>query len=547
MLKFLPLLAVTVFLALAVPNLHCPGLHMDEGTYGNIAGYVLGPASSQHSLVLLNYHVKLFGRILPIYAEEYVGAVMHYFLSPALRLFGRNVMAIRLTTIAFSCCSIVFLYFFCESWFNRRVAFLSSLLLASNLLFVQFSRIAFHREEILLITFLSAFAFFAVKYSESGKTRFLCFSSFCLGLGLAAKITFLWYLIGLGIATILLFRNPPLKRSLQFREYILASLAFCLGSLFLILYNVNNDWKTLALFINCLLESVPGHEVNNLQYFSNLAVRWNHLLQFLKGHIMVSDQWGIVSTSPVEALGPYVLWTNIVSIVCLPVLSLFPKGALKRVRGRLLFLYSMYAVGFFLTPFSLKGLCMGHLLVLLPLPQIALALLLDYLWCLAKEKMSLFSPVLLFLLLPVLVFNIGTNAYFSVQMSKNGGRGRWSTAIYELAEYLEENGIDSPVTFGHGLRENIAFLTHFRVNPIVCNGDSPQQLSRTLEKLSSKKGPIYSLWAATDYEDEHRRDRFAGLAFREGKVGKLEKIFFNQAGAPVFWLTGFHSPGKGIK
>lgn len=541
--RLILLFIILIFLTLALPNLNYPGISIDEAGDGIVSNYILKDSSiCYRGLMITNYYIILFNRIFPIMSGTYVGSVFSYLILPFSLIFGLNVISLRITPIFFSTCTIFFIYLFCRKVFNGRIAFLSSLLTAVNLVFVQHSRVGLYGEQIFIIFFFWAGLFFLAKYSEKKRDLYLYLSLYFWGLGFSAKIIFLWYAVGLIVAYTILRRKLSLLTSLKMKQSIIAVTSFCLGAIFVILYNIRNPWITVKILVHSLLvepfkwsssEVLPPMQVNNLAYSTNLKIRIHHLIMLLRENIADKTDWGIIRTCPIERIFFIILNLALISFISVLIFTLFSKS--RPMKYRILFFYIVYITVMALTPFTTSGFNPVHVVMLLPFPQIVMALFLDYIWQWSRHKKILLTITYSIFLIPVLLFNIWMNIYFSTEMKKSGGYRRWSTASYELADYLDKKNI-RPIMFGMGLRETIIFLTSQRVDPLILYSKlSPSELTEEYKVLSSKGKPIFYLTMNSEEYSPHV-NLFMNLVQNDGKKIVQEKLFFNRAGDPVYWL-----------
>ncbi len=531
MRRALPALsAAALFLALSLPNLDLPGLHMDEGANGLTAGYVMAAAGAFRPL-MMNDWLELGGRVFPLQSEHYVGAVLHYFVMPFVRWLGPTPYAVRLPCVLLSAAGLLCFYRFARDSFGKRAALLAASALATSPAFVQYSRIAFHREEIFSICFLwAALACFS-DYAENKRAASIRLGCLSLGLGFAAKITFLWYLVALAAALAATRRLSGLLRNpLLLREGIGF---FALGSAFFLIYNLRHGWPSLALLLNSLaaptaVDGVPKGGVVNLRYLPHLVERTRQSIGLLAGAIGPARDWGVVESWGLRAGGYCLAIAASAALSCVAYQAWRDRES--KAGRRLRFLLAFYVVVFLQTPFTVSTLDPGHLLVLLPLPQLALGLCLDRAGAKPAAKALAGAAFA-----AVLAFNAWTNAHFLSGMRADGGRGRWSAGVYELARFLSESRIDAPVMFGFALRENLAYLTGGRVVPVICREDAPARIAEAFER-SATHGRLFVLWAASDDESASRWRQFLEFGERRGRRSRLVKTFVNGAGRPVYWV-----------
>src|SRR3989344_8827227 len=88
-----------------------------------------------------------YGEYLPIILrsyDDYKPALYAYFVIPFIKILGLEVFAVRLPSALFGILAVLATYFLVKEIFSdRRIAFLSSFLLAISPWHIQFSRIAF--------------------------------------------------------------------------------------------------------------------------------------------------------------------------------------------------------------------------------------------------------------------------------------------------------------------------------------------------------------------------------------------------------------------
>lgn len=529
----IPLIFCIIFLILSLLNTYEPGISIDEADEAIACDLTFKNYSPIAKTVLMGPYVVIFNKIFPLMHGSYTGRVHAYLMLIFSRLFGINVFAIRFTSIAISAITLIFVYFLCRMWFGYRVAVVTVLLNATNLLFVQYSRVGYYREEVFVIFFFWAGFFFLAKYFVLPRPIFLYLSCFLFGLGLSTKFTMLFYIVGLGATLALLRQGFDLRWDIK--RIALSLVSFCLGAFQLILFNIISGGKSLKFLLNSLREyTIAGY--NNLAYFINLQERVRHLIYLLEGYISERNSWGVIQSSFIERIAPVFIGLFFVSFIFVFLYTFFLNKNFISIKYRILFFYIFYGIVFLLTPFAPKGLSPGHLLVLLPLPQILIALFLEYMRPILKNRTIVLPIMYSVFLIPLLVFNIWMNIYFYTQMRKNGGYGRWSTSIYELSQYMTDKKIYSPVTFGFGLQENIVLLSGYRVIPYRYDEYCPSEsVIKGYRNLSFKKEPIFLLIKGSeDYIPN--LDLFMSLAERDGKSKVLDKIFLNKAGEPVYWL-----------
>ena len=569
------LLIILVFLILTLLNINYPGLNTDEASNGVAGSNILRDVGdiAGGKPPLLYCHVTLFGKIFPIMQSQYCGATIAYLVFPFFRFFGANAVGLRLCSILILAIFLLFLYYFCKNWFGNRVAIMASLITATNLAFVQYGRLGLYRTEIFVMSFFWVGLFFLIKYAQAKRYLFLILSFLFFGLSFSIKITFLYYAVALTVAYLLIGRKPGLLGTFKIKEVVLMLFSFCTGAFLIITYNIMEPWVTVKQLFSVLTNAQAtsantiGEGAKNWDYLNNFSQRLMQSFSLLKGDISDRFFWGVFENNTIEAFSLSAVILVIGSLVLLLGVVLFTSSLPKITRSRVLFIYILYSILLLLSPFTMCGLNQGHLLVLLPFPQVAMAIFLCYLWDIAWQfKKTLIKVFVGFLLSFTILFNIFMNLYYNIQMQRTGGFGRWSTAINELVDYLKENNITAPVMFDYDLHSNLIFATDNKVVPIIYDKFYPKSVALAYNELISSNRKIFYLTItpeesereellrnesyrvqdkkfSNDYlamfsadKNSYYKDLFMQFAKESGRKVQLEKVFLNRAGVPVYWL-----------
>ncbi|HBL15989.1 MAG: hypothetical protein A2X36_15155 [Elusimicrobia bacterium GWA2_69_24] len=527
---------VGIFLTLALPHLDLPGLHNDEALDGMVASLVLQPADAIGPASRLYHYTTLFGRALPIVSELYVGALQAYVMALVMLLLGMSVAAIRTASVLWSAASLLLLFELCRTWFNRRVALLATLLTATNVLFVQYSRVSYHREELLLLPFALGALLLLAKFELRRRISLHRGAAFLLGVGITVKITFAWFVVAYAAACAAFRRRLGLL-GLGWKAWAAAALLMAAGIAPLLQFNLARPLVTPRLILESLHGPTWKGGVDNLRYFKNLRERAVHAAGLLRGDLPTREAWGIPAPSAFEDqwASLWGLGLGCAALLAVLLAALFDRRMDRDRSRRILFLYLFYAVVFLQTPFTVSSLDPGHLMVLFPFPQIVLALFMDSLAERLRKERVLLAGAYALCLLPVLVYHLGMNAYAGTQMRRTGAEGRWSTAVGDLTESLERRGILKPVIFGFALRENLIFLSRHRIQPLLCLGDHEDVVQDIWWRSAMEDGPAY--WLSTGASEEALcLDAFRRRAAAERRPVRLLETFWNREGRKVYEL-----------
>ncbi|MGI6207243.1 MAG: PA14 domain-containing protein [Anaerolineae bacterium] len=142
------------------------------------------------------------------------GALYEYWVGGALSLWGSNELSLRLTAVFPALLLLPLFYLLAREFFDRPVAMLATLLLATSRWHTNFSRIAF--DAVLVPTVLVAAMLFLVRAVHRGWRGGYILAGICVGLGLMSYTAFrLAPLLLVAVVPIyLLFRRLPPKEAL---------------------------------------------------------------------------------------------------------------------------------------------------------------------------------------------------------------------------------------------------------------------------------------------------------------------------------------------
>ena len=228
-------LLLTVYLLISCWSLPLPGLEYDEVLFANAA---LGHLDE----TFITYELKLGTLRLPLMLMSYIGALKAYLYFPVFEIFPVSPVTVRLPAILIGGISLLATYLALLRLANRRVALWVGSLIATDPSFIFHTRIDFGPT--VLMMFLKMTSLLAlIKFCQTRQSSFLALGSFLIGLGVFDKANFLWYVVGLLFASLVVWR----KRLLEYmtvRNLLICGFFLILGSLPFIYYNVATGGET---------------------------------------------------------------------------------------------------------------------------------------------------------------------------------------------------------------------------------------------------------------------------------------------------------------
>ncbi|MDW8351847.1 MAG: glycosyltransferase family 39 protein [Anaerolineae bacterium] len=574
--RYIPLAAaLVIFLVFSLHQLHLPGFYYDEAL--DLAP-MLDVMSGRQPELLRGIGVGRF----PVMLLDYMGSLGGYLTLPFMGLFGPGYVAARAQPIFFSCVTIVLAWLLARRWFGYGVAGVAVLLLAVNPSFIWFSRQGISVTSVMTVFSIGALLLLdEVIRIESGESadvthatrvrgRVLALiAGVLIGLGLWAKLLFLRWMIVLVIigALFLLTRSRAARRIQGQREHLIALapallcvvIGITIGASPLIYYNLvgllrdGQAW-TITLLLDSLTRPTQQFGVNNLDFFHNIRKAVDDARVFVDGSYFWYNGIPFSNVYAVPTLiGSAIVGGGMAIIRGRGLGDLQPAQQGKRDEARRFFaILAGIATLVVLGAFTVSGLWSTHQFIMLPLPQLVVACAAVWLAESITNRVigrgatesgeryplrTLASLALVALLLGLpFSRDIWVNEQHHATLARTGGSGRFSDAIYKLADWLDANGVHQPVALDWGIEKNLRVLTADRVRPVEIFGFSEQAdegfRRRAAEMLQDPSRRYIVLWER--FAVYNRRQDFTEIANRMGRQVVETFIAHEKSGLPVY-------------
>jgi len=536
-----PVAAIALFLAYALRQLHLPGFYYDEAL--DLVP-MLALLQGEQPELLRGIGIGPY----PVMLLDYMGSLGGYLTLPFLMVFGPGYVAARAQPIFFSCVTILLAWLLARRWFGAPVAVVTVLLLATNPSFIWFSR-----QGISVTSVMTVFSLGSLLLLDAAQERLLAqgraakavamalAAGLLIGLGLWAKLLFLRWVIVLVVMGVVL--NWPAHHAQAGFRGVLAALALgsVLGAFPLIYYNIagwlrdGQPW-TITLLINSLTQPTQQFGVDNTAFFENLRKAIDDVRVFLDGSYFWYNGIPFSNIYAVPAL--------VVSAVLGSGLVLLCAGARGEAR-RFFALLAGIGTLTVLGAFTVSGLWSTHQFIMLPLPQMVIACaavwLADQLASLFRLRWAalrtlLFAGLVGLLLALPLSRDIWVNEQHHATLLRTGGSGRFSDAIYKLADWLTLSQIEQPIALDWGIEKNVRVLTANRVRPVEVFGYSAEAdeafRQRVRDALADPEQYYIVLWER--FAVYNRRAEFTQLAEQMGRQVVEVFIAHERSGLPVY-------------
>jgi uncharacterized membrane protein len=599
------IVAVSAFLSISLHQLALPGLYYDEAL--DLVP-MLQVMHGEPATLLRGIGFSLGNYTYPLMLLDYMGSLNGYLSLPFMALFGPGVVAARVAPIFFSAVTIVLAFGLARAWFGHGVAAVTALLLAVNPSFIWFSRQGISVTSVMTVFSLGSLLLLDQwRRREKRDLRFengdssivnrqssipnlqspfsnllLIAAGLLLGLGLWAKLIFLWWIVALGAMALVWLLTSQGHIGRKFVQMVRPALWVLLGLLIgaapLIYYNLYDLLRqpfdlrnayTLGLLFKSLGQTTD-YGVNNLDFWTNLQKAITDFNVFIDG----SYFW----YNGVPYSNVYAVPTFVIAVIVGSVLAF-----VRREWHKWLALLAAIAVTVLISAFTVSGLWATHLFIMLPLPQMVVAVAAVWLACepgrrgaaqstAPQEQVGAgftpatstlaisnpqspisrspslhltpapwlpraLAPLLVIILLALPVWrDLWVSEQHHATLTRTGGSGRFSDAVYKLATHLDTEHIDAPIALDWGIEKSVRVLTDDRVRPKEVFGFSAQPDNtfnqQVRELLRDPSRQYIVLWDR--FAVYNRRQAFTQIANSMGMQVTETFIAHEQSGLPVY-------------
>ncbi len=544
---------ILLYAGLSFYQIDLPGLHYDEA-------FEVVPAlqlwQGQAVTAFRNSGLTWGGHLFPLMTQDYIGALNTYAAIPFIALLGPTPAALRVMSILTGAITLSLTYLLVQQLSGQPGMGLS----AALLLAIDPTFIFWNRQGIFVTAITAAIGLAAtlcwLRRGQGGSVWWAAAGAFFFGLGLYAKLLFLWLIVAL-IGAVILLKLPqwikrPLATAFQWKaDLVIAAPAFLAGCWPLIVYN----FQTGGTFLNVSQNAATSYYgVNNLAVGPNLLERFRQFGLVLDG----SHLWylGQVFSNPLPG---FVLGLVLVGVVV--------KAILRRPTATLrvaLFPFLVNGLVIAASVGTVSALWITHFALLMPWPAIATVMGGWFLsqgsgvrgWELgvgsqgsghrAADKTHHASRITLLAGLGLIVITNFINVMcYHGALAESGGLSSHSDTVYDLSSWLDGHAGSPVVAMDWGLAAPVTYLTGGRVTPTEVFGylwASDAELTPRLQKFIAEPATLY-LWRAPDEIIFDRSPQFKAL-YRPLKLEEtIEAAFYERSGRPILGITRLVSQG----
>lgn len=531
-------IVLALFAGLATYQLSLPGLHYDEAFEAVPAMQLL---LRQPVTTFRDNGILLGGRLFPLMTQDYIGAINTYAAIPFFLVLGINAISLRAMAIAIGALTLWLTYRLANALYGPAAAILAGALLAVNPTFVFWSRQGvFVTSATAAIGLGAALAW--LRWWRTDARRYAILGAFLVGFGLYTKLLFLWLVIGLGLAALLvnLGQWRRIGRRLIKGPVGWSGLAFLLGSAPLIVYNVQTGGTFNSVGTN-LTTSFYG--TNNLAFVPNLLTRLRQFASVLAG----SHFWYLGRA--------YANWLNLGLFLAALGITLWLATRPARPGARAaLFPFAVIGGVVLASCGTVSALWITHFAILAPWPALATAAAATLVVRRARLQLTGKRASLAMILVVIAIGaswigEVASDARYHRALAVSGGLGAHSGAVEDLARWLasdERRGV--PVAMDWGISASVTFLTLGEVAPVEAFGydwETGADFAARLEQFIADTDSVY-LWRAPDEIIFDRADDFRRLYEAYGLEEDILEAFYERSGRPVLGATRLVPHGTAV-
>jgi len=523
-----------LYASLSFYQIDLPGLHYDEAFEAVPA---LQLWQGQTVTAFRNSGLMVGSHLWPLMTQDYIGALNTYAAIPFIALLGPTPAALRSMSILIGAVTLSLTYLLAQQLSGQRWVGLS----AALLLAVDPTFIFWNRQGIFVTAVTAAIGLAAtlcwLRRVQGGSVRWTAAGVFFFGLGVYAKLLFLWLIAALLGAVILLNLSQWLKRlpaAYPWKtDFAIAVPAFLAGCWPLIVYNL----QTGGTFLNVSQNAATSYYgVNNLAVGPNLLERLRQVGVALDG----SHLWylGQVISNPLPVFG-----FGLVLIAVVFKAYFKPPAASFRIA---LFPFLVIGLIILASVGTVSALWITHFAVLMPWPAVAIAV---GGWFVSQGlgaggQGSRLTPhashlTLLAGLGLLVITNFSSVIRYHGALAESGGLSSHSDAIYELSHWLDGHAASPVVAMDWGLAAPVTYLTGGRVTPTEVFGylwESDTELTPRLQRFIAEPATLY-LWRAPDEIIFDRSPQFKALYRPLNLEETIEAAFYERSGRPILGVT----------
>ena len=484
-------------------NISRPGPYYDE-IIDLTDSIKLAKKEGTYPIKWIHWTINVGNKRIPVMRYVYTGPIKTYYIAALFTFLPVRVSTARYALSLLGLCSLIMTYFFVKRLFNRGTAFLTVLLLSTDLSYVFLNRMDNGPIAVMMICKAGALLFL-LKWWQEGKLWPLLLGMFFLGLGLADKLNFVHFIVSLGVVSLLVLRKKLLK---NFRRFglLFALLCFLIGAAPFLYYHINHSDALLQLWQHSTQERTMIWGKLSFDPLANIQKVFRLAQRTFDGTF---EQGWILSKAVTKLWVPELL---IISFIIYLIFIFSRKGS-QLLRSRAMAFVILNSILIFtMMVFTPHARLAWHFMMIYPFPYIFCSMVFVTLISMPSRGRRILNkilPVCAIIMIGIVIF-INLKAIYIVhgEIEKDRVAIHWSDRIYDLADYLKQNPQKTANCMDWGFYTNLAFLLRGEVNLIERLGLMYGEKSRSYETL-------HTLFQNQDHIYIFHPPHFTGSKFKE--------------------------------
>lgn len=511
--------------------LRLPGLQYDEVLFANAALGHLDESFIAHEIKLGDWRV-------PLMLMTYLGALKAYLYAPLFHLFPISPLTVRLPVIIIGAATLILTCILVSRLAGWRIAAASALLMATDPSYIFHTRIDFGPTALMMFLKMASLLAF-VTFVKTRRLFAFGLGSVLLGLGIFDKANFLWYAVSAPAAALIVWPKDSFRKVTPGHWVIGCGFAALSCSPF-IYYNLATEGETFR-----------GPILLPENFLAALKTRTGLLFEALGGSGVYRFVNGLNPSDMIEALTPSL--TNTVT-PCVAIAALVVACAARMRRQQVVrnpmtlffsLLWLLIAAAIYLTH---RPVGWHHYMMLWPFHYIALCLLLFRnddshtpgapRPASGRAKGRLPATAVLSLMI---ASNLLVDASYLRALSREGGRGFFSDAIYELAEHALQQQDKRLIIMDWGFSTQLLLLSRGRIDKEeifweLINGGPEEQALNRLHERAKDPSALFLFHAPDSTVYQNPRLLFQKMLERYQLKAETVRVFLHRRGDPVYVL-----------
>ncbi|MCX6592573.1 MAG: glycosyltransferase family 39 protein [Acidobacteria bacterium] len=506
--EWLFLLAACLLMAAAclpwIPNL---GMEYDEAHFLDSATRI---AATHPERLKVPDGVYLANRPFPFMTMVYVGALDGWLMAPVLAIFGFSPVVPRVAYLLLGCGVLLLTY-----GLARRLGGMWAGVVAVSFLLVDLEwllHVPTHFGPFFLQIIAATIAYWCLdRWLKDRRPRDFYIACFVAGLAFQEKLTFVWVLAVL-VLSLLLFRGREVWQALKPLQFALGFLLFLLGTAPVLWYVVEH--RDIVFGYGGQSTALPTAEILERRFH-----QWQDLLDGQRFMIQqLGDPIGVARYSALS----WIFWGSLVACVVFRVWAAAPL------------LFFALALALLNTLFPEGGRA-HHLLLAYPLLQCGVGVV---------AASSRWLRMAILVLLGLTGLSTAQNlAWYTQEVARTGGRGHWSSAIYDVAQWMKTQPEKRFAAASWGFYRPLYFATEGRISvhdryfdllPDPLPVDNRQQITPLLRRRDT-------IWLTSRFLPQYavNQKKLFAMAQELGLTPRLLKTFYQKTGEPLYEAYSF--------